>query len=537
VVRGSRADPLPLEGPRERFLPEAAFRGRQNAKLQYAVLAAAAVHGGTEPDLLEEVAYWQADDSWQYAAYAAARKLDNSLYNQGGWVCPAASAALPFLVRLAADPAVTVRVMVADLIARIAAEVPDVAAGQVDPDWPGALETAAPVLLSLLDDADPGMRRTAAKLAGAGGLPPELAVPALWARSSRAEPDWAARWDVLISLGAAAAGSALAGEVRGELSGLAQGGGDPQVRLAAVHGLAAVGEPVTGHAGVMTGAMADARWTGWEASEWLGGGPEVIVTETGRLLLDEPGAATAFAADVMDAGDAGQRTAALSHMRTLLGRWHAVPGSVTGFLAGLLDAPEPEVRYRAAYLLACSGAAALPWADQFAGLAADEAAASYHPGVTVGDAAVWELARLGDPRCLPGLRERLLGDRTGFATGNVSFPRDAAMFDLPDIGLIVTRADPDARLLDPVLSRLRRATPTTPCPACSARRSGLGARRPPRRCRNCAACFGAATPPSFPPPPRRTPWDESARTPARQWQNCDTTPGWARRRRSGLCGG
>ena len=37
-----RAEPLPLEGLRERFLPEAAFRGRQNAKLQYAVLAAAA---------------------------------------------------------------------------------------------------------------------------------------------------------------------------------------------------------------------------------------------------------------------------------------------------------------------------------------------------------------------------------------------------------------------------------------------------------------------------------------------------------------
>ena len=34
----SRADPLPLEGLRERFLPECTFRGRQNTKLQYAVL-------------------------------------------------------------------------------------------------------------------------------------------------------------------------------------------------------------------------------------------------------------------------------------------------------------------------------------------------------------------------------------------------------------------------------------------------------------------------------------------------------------------
>ena len=67
----SRADPLPLEGLRGRFLPECTFRGRQLRKLQYAVLAAAALHGGTDPDLLDEVAWWQGDDFWQYALFAA----------------------------------------------------------------------------------------------------------------------------------------------------------------------------------------------------------------------------------------------------------------------------------------------------------------------------------------------------------------------------------------------------------------------------------------------------------------------------------
>ncbi len=67
----SRADPLPLEGLREQFLPECTFRGRQNRKLQYAVLAAAALQGGTEPDLLDEVTWWQSDDFWQYALFAA----------------------------------------------------------------------------------------------------------------------------------------------------------------------------------------------------------------------------------------------------------------------------------------------------------------------------------------------------------------------------------------------------------------------------------------------------------------------------------
>ena len=67
----SRSGPLALEGLREQFLPECTFRGRQNKKFQYAVLAAAALHGGTEPDLLDEVAWWQTDDFWQYGLFAA----------------------------------------------------------------------------------------------------------------------------------------------------------------------------------------------------------------------------------------------------------------------------------------------------------------------------------------------------------------------------------------------------------------------------------------------------------------------------------
>jgi hypothetical protein len=56
---------------RERFLPECSFRGREDRKLKFAVLAAAAVHGGVAPDLLDEVRWWQTDDFWQYALFAA----------------------------------------------------------------------------------------------------------------------------------------------------------------------------------------------------------------------------------------------------------------------------------------------------------------------------------------------------------------------------------------------------------------------------------------------------------------------------------
>jgi hypothetical protein len=67
----SRQQPFALEGIRERFLPECTFRGRENRKLQFAVLAAAALHGGAEPDLLDEVVWWQTDDFWEYALFAA----------------------------------------------------------------------------------------------------------------------------------------------------------------------------------------------------------------------------------------------------------------------------------------------------------------------------------------------------------------------------------------------------------------------------------------------------------------------------------
>lgn len=68
----SRADPVAYEGLRERFLPEFKFRGRENRKVQFALLATAALHGGVEPDLLDEVAWWQTDDFWQYGLFAAA---------------------------------------------------------------------------------------------------------------------------------------------------------------------------------------------------------------------------------------------------------------------------------------------------------------------------------------------------------------------------------------------------------------------------------------------------------------------------------
>ena len=86
----SRAGPLALEGMPERFLPECAFRGRENKKLQFTVLAVAALRGGAEPDLLGEVTWWQTDDFWQYALYTSVAYIRAAASRAGvpvGQVC------------------------------------------------------------------------------------------------------------------------------------------------------------------------------------------------------------------------------------------------------------------------------------------------------------------------------------------------------------------------------------------------------------------------------------------------------------------
>ena len=67
----TRSDPIRYEGLREAYLPECEFRGRENRKIQYALLTSGSLRGGLEPDLLDEVMWWHADDYWRYALYAA----------------------------------------------------------------------------------------------------------------------------------------------------------------------------------------------------------------------------------------------------------------------------------------------------------------------------------------------------------------------------------------------------------------------------------------------------------------------------------
>ena len=71
IADATRNGPIPYEGLREIYLPECEFRGRDNRRIQYAILTSAAVRGGLEPDLLNEATWWRADDYWRYALFGA----------------------------------------------------------------------------------------------------------------------------------------------------------------------------------------------------------------------------------------------------------------------------------------------------------------------------------------------------------------------------------------------------------------------------------------------------------------------------------
>ncbi|AZM50716.1 hypothetical protein DMB38_11885 [Streptomyces sp. WAC 06738] len=349
-------------------------------------------------------------------AEAAAYDLENVLFHQGGWICPAAPAALPFLLRLAAAPHVRCRTAVLDLVAMLAAEAARVEERFLAPGWPAAWDRALPGVLGLLADPEPEIRRAAAGIAGACAGPGAVLLPALLDRW-RAEPDLVSRLDLVLALGEART-RAPAGDRYDEAGALLHDlldSPEPQVRLAAVHALAA-GDPgfAAGRREMLLAAVRDPSVALWRQSSTRESGPQGVQAWTAGLF---PGASPAFALGLLaDHPDAEQRAGALAVAGGLLAQWRSPAAALLPVLAGRLADPDAEVRYRAVELLACLGPQAAGHADAVAGLLGDGAA---RPGArtdeTVGDTALWALARMNDPRCLPGLAGHIAGARTGFA--------------------------------------------------------------------------------------------------------------------------
>jgi hypothetical protein len=83
VAGVDRGNAISYEGLLETQLPECQFRGRENRKIQYAVLTSSATRAGLKPDLLDEVVWWRTDDYWRYALFAAVALIRAVAARQG----------------------------------------------------------------------------------------------------------------------------------------------------------------------------------------------------------------------------------------------------------------------------------------------------------------------------------------------------------------------------------------------------------------------------------------------------------------------
>ncbi|GAA2214252.1 hypothetical protein GCM10009850_097170 [Nonomuraea monospora] len=133
-------------------------------------------------------------------AFEAADELLNELHHQGGFVCTAAPAILPFLVEAAESPRVPCRPEVLEIIARLAGTAAEAATRFVAPGWPQAWVRTRPSLLALLRDQDPAVRTGAIWALGEDTHDPDEVAQALV--SGWPDPDVSVRTDALLALGA-----------------------------------------------------------------------------------------------------------------------------------------------------------------------------------------------------------------------------------------------------------------------------------------------------------------------------------------------
>ncbi|MET4925665.1 HEAT repeat domain-containing protein [Streptomyces sp. PSRA5] len=324
--------------------------------------------------------------------------LHHCLIGWNGQAPSAAAAALPFVVALAADPAMKVRVTLVDLLVDM--NGPDPA----DENWTGARV--------LLADPDPAVRRAAIPLAGG--------VARLLERW-RVESDPTVRLPVLLALGKAAAdapaGTGEAADARAVLDEVLRGN-DPVLWVAALDASAVLDpELPVRRMDRLIEVFSDLALRPRFEEIWYTPGIETpwtredLVRDTARSFDHDPHLQLSFAARLIEAarrtGDAALCREALDLAWRLLTRHRSVAATLVPTAGALLADPDGPVRLRAANILAVlGGPAAAPYADRLAALLDDTEEDEYLEG-TVGEFARWALARIGDPRALPGLVERL----------------------------------------------------------------------------------------------------------------------------------
>ncbi|WP_042406689.1 hypothetical protein [Streptacidiphilus carbonis] len=260
----------------------------------------------------------------------------------------AAAAALPFVIALAADPAMGARVALVELL--VAMRAPALA----DEDWTGAW--------ALLADPDPAVRRAAIPL-GAG----IVRLLERW----RVETDPTLRLPLLLALGQLQVrGGDPVEEVRAVLAQVLDGD-DRVLWVAAVHASAVLDrdlpvrqvdrliEVFSDH--VLRPRFEEVWYTPAVDVPWT---REDLVSSTARLLTHEPEVELSFAVRLLETGerlgDAELCRVALDLGWRLLTERRSVEAALLPLAGGLLTHLDGAVRLRAVNVLAVLGTAAAP---------------------------------------------------------------------------------------------------------------------------------------------------------------------------------
>ncbi|WP_143659798.1 hypothetical protein [Streptomyces pharetrae] len=372
-----------------------------------------------------------------------------------GRVTSVATAALPFVVALARDREMGARLTLVELLTGLAEAAAQAGAERVDADWDDAWRRQRPAFRALLADPVPEVRRQALPLAdGVGDLMER------W----HAETDPTVRLPVLLALGEAAAGCADARTVdlvRGVLDEVLRTGG-PVMRVAAVRAWAAFDPQVAvRELDLLVDVFSDRAVRPRFEAVWFVPDIEVPLNREDVLswlthrLEHAPRTALAFLTRLIDAahrsGDAPLCREALDEAWQLLVVHPSTAETLLPLAGALLADADDGVRYRAAHLLAVLGARSAPYADELAALLDDAGEAGFLEG-TVGDHARWALTRIGDPRALPGLVERLHAPYQG------QYSRAYSMAEprLPEVEDVLLPLGAHAEVLLPALRELLR---------------------------------------------------------------------------------
>jgi hypothetical protein len=297
-----------------------------------------------------------------------------------------------------------------------------------------ALAAGVSALLSLALDSDPAVR--AAATAALGALPEraDQILSSLLGGSAR-ERDPGVRLAQVLAVGRLVGAAGTTTHRRRALAWLRRrrAAADPTLRLAATAMAWRVGAARASDLPALRAVVAAAGPRA--SSDWLA-----------DELRDDRDARVAVALTLFEAPDGG---AALTAAGYAVSTWRSAGPALLPLVAARLDDPTPGVRAGAAHLLAAVDPAA--YSDALAGALSD-------PAARVADLAAWGLARAGDPRCLPRLRNRALMGTSIFDVVRTFQPPGSYPFGAPGLlDVLAPLAGWAAELLPRIASALADA--------------------------------------------------------------------------------